>query len=524
MAFKIKHIIYTVLAVANTNFFGYPDFFMHLLYFKRLAALAGRPLRRYCTSVTTSIRARVPTIALSFILAIAATAATTAQAKLPDLGDPTLDSFSTKDEQILGLAFYRSLRANLPFVEDLQINYYITSLGQRLSSHSDAAGDQFHFFIIKAPTINAFAGPAAYIGIHSQLILEAKNESQLASVMAHEIAHVSQRHLARAFDSSGNSTALTIATLLAAILVGTQDSQAGQAILMSGIAGSQQSSINFTRKNEYEADRVGIGILTDTGINPEGMVEFFEILMDQSPDGGIEYLRTHPLSSNRVSEARNRVPEDSAKLPKNTLDFQFTKARLIVLLSRKPEFFLTENVVGDDLIGQYQKALAAMRVQKAELAIDILKGLEDTNRHPWIRLALAEAYTANKDDKKALQVLSSLASLYPGYLPVTMAYVEALNENNIPEKSIALLKKQLQTDDYGIIHKALAKAYYANGQISAALESTGNQYARQGYIELAIQQYDNALNQKNISPSTKQRLKAAKEKMKKVIQDYKDAR
>lgn len=453
---------------------------------------------------------------------IAFTVITTAYGNLPDLGDPTLDSFSSKEEQQLGLAFYRSLRANLTFIEDLQINYYLNSIGQRLASHSDAAGDQFHFFIIKAPTINAFAGPAAYIGIHTELILEAKNESQLASVLAHEIAHVSQRHLARAFDSSGQSTALTIATMLAAILIGTQDSQAGQAVLLSGIASNQQSSINFTRSNEYEADRVGIGILADTGINPEGMVEFFEILLDQSPDGGIEYLRTHPLSVNRVSEAKNRLDKKAKALPKDHLDFQFTKARLVILLSKQPEYYLDDDVVGNGLIGQYQKAMAAMRSQKPDLAVQILSRLEKQHQHPWIRLALAEAYTVKKNDKKALEVLNALAKLYPGYLPVTMAQVKALNNNHMPDKSIALLKNQLQTDDYGIIYEALAKAYYANGQISAALESTGNQYARQGYIELAIQQYDNALQQEDISPSTKQRLETAKDELKKVIQRYKD--
>ncbi|NOQ89438.1 MAG: M48 family metalloprotease [Gammaproteobacteria bacterium] len=444
-------------------------------------------------------------------------------ANLPTLGDPTLDSFSSKQERQLGLMFYRSLRANLPFVEDLQINYYLNSIGQRLASHSDAAGDQFHFFIIKASTINAFAGPAGYIGIHTQLILEAKNESQLASVMAHEIAHVSQRHLARAFDNSGQSTALTIATLLAAILVGSQDSQAGQAVFLSGLAGNQQSSINFTRSNEYEADRVGIGILADTGINPEGMVEFFEILLDKSPDGdGIEYLRTHPLSANRVSEAKNRLTEEGEKLPKDNLDFQFTKARLIVLLSKQPEYYLDDDVVGDGVIGLYQKALAAIRTQNHELAITILSSLKDRHKHPWIRLALAEAYTADKADKKALAVLNSLAGLYPGYLPVTMSYAAALNNNKMPEKSIPLLKNQLQINDYGIIHEALAKAYYANGQIGAALESTGNQYARQGYTELAVQQYDNALDQENINPSTKKRLEAAKKELKKLIKQHKD--
>jgi len=453
---------------------------------------------------------------------MALTIITTAYAKLPTLGDPTLSNFSAKDEQQLGLAFYRSLRANLTFIDDLPINYYLTSLGQRLASHSDAAGDKFHFFIIKAPTINAFAGPAAYIGIHTQLILEAENESQLAGVLAHEIAHVSQRHLARAFDNSGQSTALTIATLLAAILIGTQDSQAGQAVLLSGIAGSQQSSINFTRSNEYEADRVGIGILADTGINPQGMVEFFDILLSKNPDGGMEYLRTHPLGVNRVSEAKNRLNKKTKDLPADSLDFQFTKARLIILLSKQPEYYLDDKVVGKSLIGQYQKALAAMRIQKADMAIRILKKLSKQHQHPWLRLALAEAYTAKHDDKKALEVLNALAKLYPGYLPVTMAQVKALNNNNMPEKSIVILKNQLQTDDYGIIYEALAKAYYANGQIGAALESTGNQYARQGYIELAIQQYDHALRQPDISPSTKQRLEAAKDELKNVIREYKE--
>ena len=471
-----------------------------------------------------TLKSRIKQALQGFLAAVFLLTSTlqTVLAKLPDLGDPTLDSFSSQDEQQLGLAFYRSLRANLPFVDDLQINYYLTSLGQRLASHSDAAGNDFNFFIIQAPTINAFAGPAGYIGIHTQLVLEAKNESQLASVLAHEIAHVSQRHLARAFDSSGGSTALTIAALIAAILVGTRDSQAGQALLMTGIAGSQQSSINFTRSNEYEADRVGIGILADTGINPQGMVDFFDILLRKSAEGGIEYLRTHPLSVNRVSEAKNRLDKKHSKLPADTLDFQLAKARLIVLLSKNPAYYLDERVTGNSFVGQYQKALAAIRTQKPEIAIAILRRLSREHQHPWLQLALAEAYTESRNDKKALQTLENLVSLYPGYLPATMAYVKVLNNNNMPEKSINILKKQLQTDDYGIIYEALARAYYANGQISAALEATGNQYARQGYIELAIQQYDNALQQDNISDSTRQRLEAAKQELRKAIQRYKD--
>ena len=453
-------------------------------------------------------------------------------ANLPDLGDPTLDSFSSKDEQQLGLAFYRSLRANLTFVDDHQINDYLNSIGQRLASHSDAAGNNFHFFIINATSINAFAGPAAYIGIHTGLILKSDNESQLASVLAHEIAHVSQRHLARAFDNSGQSTALTFATLLAAILVGSQDSQAGQAVLLSGLAGSQQTAINFTRSNEQEADRIGIGILSDTGLNPKGMVEFFETLLAQSSDNGIEYLRTHPLNSSRVSEAKNRLSKKNKKLPTDTLDFQFAKARLVVLLSKQPEAHLngsmtdtseTNKTSSNELIAEYQKALAAIRTRKYDLAIKILRHQIKKHQHPWLQLALAEAYTGKELDDKALDTLSALANLYPGYLPVSMAYAQTLNNNRQPEKSIHVLKKQLQSNDGAIVHEALAKAYFANGQISAALESTGNQYVRQGYDELAIQQYDNALKQPDINESTKQRLEAAKKEIKQRIKKRKNA-
>ena len=465
-----------------------------------------------------------------------------ANANLPNLGDPTLDSFSSKDEQQLGLAFYRSLRANLTFIDDHQINDYLNSIGQRLASHSDAAGNNFHFFIINAASINAFAGPAAYIGIHTGLILKSDNESQLASVLAHEIAHVSQRHLARAFDNSGQSTALTFATLLAAILVGSQDSQAGQAVLLSGLAGSQQTAINFTRSNEQEADRIGIGILSDTGINPKGMVEFFETLLAQSSDNGIEYLRTHPLNSSRVSEAKNRLNKKNEKLPANTLDFQFAKARLAVLLSKQPLTFLNDSTINNsginnsridngeinkvsnnELIAEYQKSLAAIRTRKYDLAIKILRHQIKKHQHPWLQLALAEAYTGKELDDKALETLGALANLYPGYLPVSMAYTHTLNNNKQPEKSIYVLKKQLQSNDGAIVHEALAKAYFANGQISAALESTGNQYVRQGYDELAIQQYDNALKQPEINESTKQRLEAAKKEIKQRIKKRKNA-
>ena len=442
-----------------------------------------------------------------------------ARAELPELGDPTLQNFSSKDEARLGQSFYHTLRASLVFVDDLQVESYISSLGQRLVSHSDAASKKFHFFVINASPINAFAGPDAYVGINSGTILAAQNESELAGVMAHDIAHVAQRHIARAMDRSGKSTAASLATLIAAILVGSQDPQAGQAVLLTGIAGSEQAAINFTRRNEYEADRVGIGILTRSGIDPNGMVDFFQILLAQSQGNNLEYLQTHPLNENRVAEARDRIKATQVKLPSDSDDFEFAKARVAVLTSNQPETFITKDATANDVFGLYQKAIAEIKAQRSDLAIPILEALARKHSYPWIKLALAHAYENQNQTKKALNTLAQLNSFYPNYLPVTIRYAEALTANHQAEKSIALLKHQLQYDDEAVIHQQLAHAYFINGQTAAALESTGNQYLREGYLELASQQYENALSQPNLSESSRQRLEAKREQLKQEIQE-----
>ncbi len=450
-----------------------------------------------------------------FLLFPALLIGTVCRAELPTLGDPTLDSISAREEAQLGLGYYRYLKASLPIVEDIQLNDYLESLAQKLVTQSDEAGRQFTFFIVQSPVINAFALPAGYIGVHSGLFLDADNESQLASVLAHEISHVTQRHLARMIDESGNSMMINIATLLAAILVGTQDSQAGQALLMGGLAGAQQSSINFTRHNEYEADRIGIGLLIEAGINPDGMVEFFEHLLDKSSGLQIEYIRTHPLDINRVTEAKNRIKNEHATLPRNSEDFLFAKARLAVLTNNNNSLrkLIEANQHIDGIIADYLRAIAYTKLGRAPEAIVILEKLSQQHKHPWIKLALADAYYANNDRDKTLEQLEQLNGLYPGYLPVSLAYARALNAFNKPDKSIELLLRQLQFDQFAEIYRVLAQAYHLNGQTSAALEATGNQYALQGYNELAIQQYENALNQKGLSQTSKARLETKKNEL-----------
>lgn len=442
-------------------------------------------------------------------------------AELPTLGDPTLGSISAREEEQLGLYYYRSLRASLPVIEDIQLNYYLESLAQKLVTQSDEAGRQFTFFIVQSSVINAFALPAGYIGVHSGLFLDADNESQLASVLAHEISHVTQRHIARMIDESGNSIAINIATLLAAILVGSQNSEMGQAVLAGGLATAQQTSINFTRANEYEADRIGIGLLIDAGINPDGMVEFFEHMLDKSSGLQIEYIRTHPLDINRVTEAKNRIRDEHASLPKNSEDFMFAKARLAVLTNNNNSLrkLVELNEHLDGVVADYLRGIALIKLDQPDKAIVILEKLAKHHKHPWIKLALADAYFANNDKQKTLDQLEQLSSLYPGYLPVTLVYAKALNAYKQPEQTIELLLRQLHTDQYAEIYQLLAQAYHLNGQMSAALEATGNQYALQGYYELALQQYGNALNHKDLSKTARARLETKKNELLEIVKN-----
>jgi len=439
-------------------------------------------------------------------------------ADLPNLGDPTQKEISPFDEYVMGKKFYKAVKASVPFIEDLAVNDYVTNLGQRLVSQSNQPDKQFNFFVLKVNSINAFAGPGAQIGIHSGLFLEAENESQLAGVLAHEVSHVTQRHLARAMAESNSSPAAMIATVLAGILLSTQNPQAGAAVLYGGTAAMMQSKINFTRQNEYEADRIGITVLRDAGINPSGMAEFFETLLSKADSNNVlarmEYLRTHPLSSTRVAEAKHRINTIDKKLPNDSLNFQLSKARIIVSSVASLQDLIKKLAALDksdrNITTDYTQAIALIAYEKPVAAIKKLKTLIKKNNHPWFQLALAKAYEKNNQAKKSFNELNQLHKLYPNYLPVTIEYANMLNHFKRYEDAIQLLKRQLQQKKLAITYQTLAQSYYANGQIASALEATSYQYELEGYLKLAAQQISNALKQPGLKPSTKHRLESRK--------------
>ena len=254
--------------------------------------------------------------------------------ELPDMGDSSGTLITPAEEKEFGEAFFRSLHSQISINQDAEIQQYIQSIGQKLVANSDEPSHPFHFFVVMENDINAFAGPGGYIGVNSGLILMTEAESELASVMGHEIAHVTQRHLFRAAEAQSRLSIPTIAGTLAAILLGTQAPALGQAAIMAIQAGSVQFQINFTRENEEEADRVGMQILSSSHFDPRSMPTFFERLQQSTRYSGQaipEFLRTHPVTASRISDTRGRAETYPYKQYPDSLDYQLTKAKIRVL-------------------------------------------------------------------------------------------------------------------------------------------------------------------------------------------------
>src|SRR6188768_254416 len=260
---------------------------------------------------------------------------------LPDIGSPASSALSLDDEYRIGLQVMRQLRDEGQVIEDPEATEYLQALGSRIVAQ--ATGDsaqRFQFFFVRDDTINAFALPGGFIGVNYGLVLATRNESQLAGVLAHEIAHVTQRHIARRIHSQGRQSIATMAAILAAILIGaatgSSDAAMGGVTMAQGAAMQQQ--INFTRANENEADRVGMSFLAAAGFDPYGMPDFFETMGRRNPLANTnrnaipEILQSHPITTNRIAESRARAAQFKDVHPSaETVSYALTRERLRVL-------------------------------------------------------------------------------------------------------------------------------------------------------------------------------------------------
>ncbi|MGH8634050.1 MAG: M48 family metallopeptidase, partial [Burkholderiales bacterium] len=250
---------------------------------------------------------------------------------LPDLGDVAQASFTPLQERRLGESIMREIRADRDYYDDAEATDYVNSLGKRLAARSTESRQDFEFFLIRDNQINAFALPGGFIGVNTGLILAAQAESEVAGVLAHEIAHVTQRHIARMLMQQQQSSIASLASMAAALLLSRVNSQAAEAAVAFGQAGAIQNQLNFTRDNEREADRVGLQILDQAGLDPRGMASFFERLQRATrvyESGAPSYLRTHPLTFERIADMQNRTEAMGYRQVPDSLEFQLIRAKL----------------------------------------------------------------------------------------------------------------------------------------------------------------------------------------------------
>lgn len=431
---------------------------------------------------------------LTFFLAfisISSQAIEPAKIHLPDMGDSSGTLISPIQEQELGQAFFRSLRHQLTINEDIEIEQYIQSVGKRLVANTDNPSNSFHFFVVLDNSINAFAGPGGYIGINSGLFLLTEAESELASVMAHEVAHVTQRHLYRAYEAASRLSIPTTVATLAAILIGTQNPELGQAAVLAIQAGNVQFQINFTRDNEQEADRVGMQNLADSSYNPRSMPAFFEHLQQSSRfygKGIPEFLRTHPVTVSRVSDTRGRAEQYPYKQYLNSTTYLLIRAKLRILTADNSDsvlnYFKIKATLGTKrqrAIARYGVALAYSKKQQFGEAKKLLMALnQDYPNQPHYMNALAKIALELKDYHHAINLYKKALQRFPTNKAIKIDYIKGLLKAQKPE----IAKKILQTLDDRFRKRALYFELLAQSYADLKQMAESHRYVAEYYYSI----------------------------------------
>ena len=450
---------------------------------------------------------------------------------LPDIGTPADQVFTAGEEYGIGSGIVRQLRDEGQILDDPELNDYLQSLGSRLAAQAHDGTLRFHFFIVKDGELNAFALPGGFIGVNAGLVLATASESELAGVLAHEISHVTQRHLARSLAAQAKNATLSTIGMLAAILVGVAAGGGGDAV-QGAVAVSQgvalQKRLNYSRANEAEADRVGMGVLASAGFDPNGMGGFFETLSRRTTLGASrvpEFLLTHPVTSNRIAEARERAEQYPPARPVDTVGYTLARERLRVAL--RPEGHdareLYPDSSGEDLelnaARRYGRALAYTAAGDPGPAIASLRELRDA--HPDIipyHTALAEAQLQAGDNAGARHALDDAMVLFPRNISVTVLYGETLlRTGEAAEAHRVLLDLFNNVPANPTQIRLLGQAASAQGDAPEANYYAAEYLLSLGDLPRAINQLSRALATPSVTPVQEARFTARRTELKEFL-------
>src|SRR5512134_22575 len=419
---------------------------------------------------------------------------------LPELGDAAGATIAPQVERRIGEAIVREIRFRHPaYVDDPEVSDYIDGLGRRLLAANPGAQADFEFFVVRDPSINAFALPGGFVGVHTGLLITAESESELASVLAHEIAHVTQRHIARLLGAQQQMQLPTMVALAAAILLGGSrpDLAAGAAAAAQG--GAIQQQLSYTRDFEREADRIGFRSLQDGGFDVRAMPSFFEKMQRASrlgDDGSVpSYLRTHPMTTERIADAQGRSASAAYRQRVDSIEFHLVRAKLRAEsgdpLEAAAAFAssVRDRRYVNEAAARYGLASALLRARKLPDAQAAVAQLRATGAaSPMIDSLAARVQQAAGDAPGALATLAQALQRYPGRLPLVYAYAQLLQQAGRPREALEAVEplvrrhpndtqlRALQAQLYAALgkrllqHQAQAELYLLRGSVPAAIE------------------------------------------------------
>ena len=420
-------------------------------------------------------------------------------ADLPDLGEVSRQYFSDQEEQALGRAIMRDIYADPRYLDDPEIETYLNQLGYKLVSVSTRNRREFIFFVVSDPSINAFAMPGGNIGVHTGLLLAAQSESELASVVAHEIAHVTQDHIARMVAAQSQSQWPTMAALALALLAARSNPNVASAAIATTQAYSIQNQLNYSRDYEREADRLGYEMLTRGGYDVRGMSGFFNRLQRANrfyDTSAPAYLRTHPLTTDRIADMEARSESAPYQQVTDSLDFQLVRARLraqenspqgAVLAARNA---LKDKRYSSETAGRYGLVTALLRARQfKEAETEVQKLLAGKPVHQMIQQLAAHTALAAGNHDLALQRYQTGSEAHPGYQPLQYGRISALL--SVGRSDDALIQVDRQLALYPLDRRLWRLAAQTHAQLGHRLLSHRAQAeaaALSGNLVMAIEQ------------------------------------
>jgi len=501
---------------------------------------------------------RIAPLAAAIVLALGMAAPLPAQdSGLPELGSSAGELLTPAQEAEYGAYTLHELRRLGLVMEDPQIDAWLQDMGHRLAAASDQPEQQFSFFMLRDREINAFATLGGYVGMNAGLVLTANREDEVAGVLSHEISHVTQRHVLRAVERSRKDQLPILLAALAAIIASqgsTSNSadDATSAVVVGAQALIYQRMIDYTRANESEADRIGIQTLHRSGYDIEAMADFFARMQSatRGDSGGYQtpdYLRTHPVTTVRISEARDRAEKlrheaspaataffsssnpllpvglsltPARNRPVIVRQFEWARERLRVLTAKSPVEALSEYRTMAESphakttdAQRYGMALAQSRAGQAEAAEALLQDL--LKRHPeevWLQLALAEAAQDGKRHALAKSRFEALLSQFPENRAISLTYARALNETGSVEagrRSLTVLRPLLpEGDDDPLLQHTFARAAEIAGDITRAGEAYAESAFLSGRAEDAVNQLTALLKRDDLDYYQRARIEA----------------